>query len=151
MSDEKDENRLDEIISRTINTTKPQFDADKWKQQYPEEFQMLQSMSKTDSRTRQPNMWRIVLQNPITKLAAAAVIIAGFGLHAVLVHQGPGEQPVPGVVKTPAKMMTAMSLTMAYRRGGIDAVDEQCEKALEKLGPRMLRLTLGQLLTESNG
>lgn len=151
MSDEKDKNRLDEIISRTINTTKPQFDAEKWKQKYHEEFQMLQAMSKKDSRTRQPSIWQVVLQSPITKLAAAAVIIAGFGLHAVLVHQGPGEQPDPAVVKSPAKMVTAMSLTMAYRRGGIDAVDEQCEKALEKLGPRMLRLTLGQLLTETNG
>jgi hypothetical protein len=48
-------------------------------------------------------------------------------------------------------MMTAMSLTMAYRRGGIDALDEQCEKAIRMLGPRPLRLTLGQLLAENNG
>lgn len=142
---------MDKIISRTINSGKPEFDAEKWKQKYPEEFQMLQSMSKQDPPTRQPSIWRIVRHSPITKLAAAAVIIVGIGLIAVFVHQGPGEQPVPKVAKSPAKMMSAMSLTMAYRRGGIEAVDEQCDKAIRMLGPRPLRLTLGQLLTENNG
>jgi hypothetical protein len=92
-----------------------------------------------------------MLQSPITKLAAAAVIIAGIGLIAVFVHQGPGEQPVPKVAKSPTKMMSAISLTMAYRRGGIDTLDEQCEKAIRMLGPRPLHLTLGQLLAENNG
>ncbi|MGB2806281.1 MAG: hypothetical protein WBC22_00965 [Sedimentisphaerales bacterium] len=151
MSRKKDEKQMDKIISRTINSGKPEFDAEKWKQKYPEEFQMLQSMSKQDSRARQPSIWRIVRQSPITKIAAAAVIIVGIGLIAVFVHQGPGEQHVPKVVKSPTKMMTAMSLTMAYRRGGIEAVDEQCEKAIRMLGPRPLPLTLGQLLTENNG
>ena len=151
MSRKKDEKQMDKIISRTINSGKPEFDAEKWKQKYPEEFQMLQSMSKQDPPTRQPSIWRIVRHSPITKLAAAAVIIVGIGLIAVFVHQGPGEQPVPKVAKSPAKMMSAMSLTMAYRRGGIEAVDEQCDKAIRMLGPRPLRLTLGQLLTENNG
>ena len=149
MSRKKDENRLDEIISRSINSGKPEFDAEKWKQKYPEEFQMLQSMSAEKTRTRRPSIWRVVSQSPIIKLAAAAVIIVGIGLYAVLVHQGPGEHHVP-VVKSPTKMMTAMSLTMAYRRGGIEAIDEQCEKAIRMLGPRPLRLTLGQLLSENN-
>jgi len=149
MSRKKDEKRLDEVISRTINSGKPEFDAEKWKQKYPEEFQMLQSMSAEKTRTRRPSIWRVVSQSPIIKLAAAAVIIVGIGLYAVLVHQGPGEHHVP-VVKSPTKMMTAMSLTMAYRRGGIEAIDEQCEKAIRMLGPRPLRLTLGQLLSENN-
>ena len=151
MSRKKDDKRLDQIISRTINSCKPEFDAGKWKQKYPEEFQMLQSLSGKQAYTRRPSIWTVISQSPITKIAAAAVIIVGIGVLAVLVHQGPGEQPVPKVVKSPTKMMTAMSLTMAYRRGGIDAVDEQCEKAIRMLGPRPLRLTLGQLLTENNG
>ncbi|MHC4602035.1 MAG: hypothetical protein ACYS6W_01750 [Planctomycetota bacterium] len=151
MNEKKDEKRLDEIISRTINSGKPEFDAEKWKQKYPEEFQMLQSLSERQARTRQPSIWRVVSQSPITKLAAAAVIIAGISLYAILVHQGPGEQPVPKVVNSPTKMMSAISLTMAYRRGGIEAVDEQCEKAIRILGPRPLSLTLGQLLAENNG
>lgn len=152
MSRKNDDNRLDKIISRTINSGKPEFDTEKWKQKYPEEFQMLQSMSEEKARTRRPSIWRAVFQSPITKIAAAAVIIVGIGLHAVLVHRGPGKQRVPDPdMKSPTKMTTAMSLTMAYRRGGIDAVDEQCEKAIRMLGPRPLRLTLGQLLSENNG
>ena len=151
MSRKNDNNRLDEIISRTINSGKPEFDAEKWKQKYPEEFQVLRSMSPEKTPARRLSIWRVVCQSPVTKLAAAAVIIIAIGLHAFFVHQGPGEQPAPKVAKTPTRMMTAMSLTMAYRRGGIDAVDEQCDKAIRMLGPRPLPLTLGQLLSENNG
>jgi hypothetical protein len=150
MSRKKDDNRLDDIIFRTINSGTPEFDAEKWKQKYSEEFQMLQSMSAEKAPARRISIWKVVCQSPVTKLAAAAVIIVGIGLHAFLVHRGPGEQCGPDV-KSPTEMTTAMSLTMAYRRGGIDAVDEQCEKAIRMLGPRPLHLTLGQLLSENNG
>jgi hypothetical protein len=151
MTNKKDQNRLDEIISRTINSGKPEFDAEKWKQKYPEEFQMLRSMSAEKIRTRRPSILWAVYQSPITKLAAAAVLIVGVGLLALFVHQGPGEQPVTKIAVSPTKMMTAMSLTMAYRRGGIDAVDRQCEKAVRMLRTKPLPLTLGQLLSDNNG
>jgi len=76
MSRKKDENRLDEIISRSINSGKPEFNAEKWKQKYPEEFQMLQSMSEGKTRTRRPSVWTVVSQSPITKLAAAVTAAA---------------------------------------------------------------------------
>ena len=79
MSRKKDEKRLDEIISRTINSGKPQFDPEKWKQKYPKEFQMLQSLSTGQAHTRRPSIWRAVCQSPITKLAAAAVLLIGLG------------------------------------------------------------------------
>ncbi|MHC4315128.1 MAG: hypothetical protein ACYSW3_22010, partial [Planctomycetota bacterium] len=129
MSRKKDEKWLDELISQTIDSGKPEFDAERWKQKYPEEFQMLQSMSKQDSSTHQPSIWRIVRQSPITKIAAVAVIIVAIGLIAVFVHRGPDEQIGSGNGQSPTKMMSAMSLTMAYRRGGIEAVDKQYEKA----------------------
>jgi hypothetical protein len=151
MSKKTDEKWLDELICRTINSGKPEFDAEKWKQKYPEELQMLKSMSAEKTRTRQPGIWRTVCQSPITKLAAAAVIIAGIGLHAVLVHQGPGERSVMKAAKSPTKMMTAMSLTMAYRRGGIEAVEKQFERALDMLGPRPAQITVKELLAEFNG
>lgn len=151
MNNKNHEKRLEEIISRTINSGKPEFDAEKWKQKYFEEFQMLRSMSSEKIRTRRPRIWWALYQSPITKLAAAAVIIVGIGLLAFYVHQGPGEQHPPKVTASPTKMMTAMSLTMAYRRGGIDAVDRQCEMAVRMLGTKPLRLNLGQLLAENNG
>ena len=151
MSRKKDEKWLDELISQTINSGKPEFDAEKWKQKYPKEFQMLQSMSQKDSRTRQPSIWRIVRQSLITKLAAAAVIIVAIGLIAVFVHRSPDEEIGSRYGESPTKMMSAISLTMAYRRGGIEAVDEQCEKAIRMLGPKPAGLTVKQLLAKTNG
>ncbi len=151
MSRKKDEKRLDEVISRTINSGKPEFDAKQWKQKYPEEFQMLRSMSEGKTRTRRPSIWRAVCQSPITKLAAAAVIIAGIGLHAVLVHQGPDEQPVTKIAKSPVEMMTAMSLERAFQRGGIEAVEDQCRKAFRPLGLRPASLSVEQIIAEFNG
>lgn len=111
-------------------------------------FAAMDQTIRTKSTQIKPGAHGIIIRSRVIKLvAAAAVIIVGIGLYAFLVHQGPGEQPPI----SPTKMTTAISLTLAYRRGGIDAVDEQCEKAIRMLGPRPLRLTLGQLLTENNG
>ena len=115
-------------------------------------FAAMDQTMRTKSTVLKPGAHGLIIRSRVIRLAAAAaVIIVGIGLYSFLVHQGPGEQPDPQYVKSPTKMTTAMSLTMAYRRGGIDAVDEQCEKAIRMLGPRPLRLTLGQLLSENNG
>ncbi|HUS73385.1 MAG TPA: hypothetical protein VMY06_09995 [Sedimentisphaerales bacterium] len=155
MSRKKDEKRLDEVISRTINSGRPEFDAEKWKQKYPQEFQMLRSMSKQASHTGQPSIWRVVSQSPVTKLAAAAVIIVGIGLFTVLVHHGPSEKVdttiVSEVAKSPVEMMTAMSLERAFQRGGIEAVEKQCEQAFKTCGLQPGNLSVDQILAEFNG
>ena len=98
-------------------------------------------------------IWRTITKSPITRLAAAAVIILAISLF--IVYLGPSEQvgapKVLEVSKSPAEMMTAISLTMAYRRGGIEAVEQQCEKAIEMLGPRPATMTVKELLRGSNG
>ena len=76
MNKQRDDKWLDELISRTINTTKPQFNPDKWKQKYPHEFELLKSRAKKAPAIVQPSIWKILLQSRITRLAAAAVIIA---------------------------------------------------------------------------
>lgn len=96
--------------------------------------------------------WQSIMKSPITKLAAAAVIIMAIGLF--LVHQGPSE-PVETtkaakVAKSPAEMMTAISLTIAYRRGGLEAVEQQCEKAIEMLGSRPKTISVQELLEDFN-
>lgn len=97
-------------------------------------------------------IWRAVIQSPITKLAAAAVIIIAVGLF--LVHRGPDEQIKPTEVakaaKSPAEMMTMASLNIAYRQGGIEAVEEICDRAFKMVGPRPASLTVKQLLAEFN-
>jgi hypothetical protein len=151
MSRKKNEKWLDELINRTIDSHKPEFDAEKWKQKYPEEFQMLKSMSKQDSTTRRLSIWRIVIRSPITKLAAAAVIIVGIGLLAVRVHRRPGVQNSQRFVESPIQMMTAISLERAFQRGGIEAVEDQCRKAFRPLGLRPESLSFEQIFPEFNG
>ena len=146
--------RKKEDIEKFVRVGKPHVTTSRQmdKRTLDDSFAAMDQTIRTKSVDHKPSVHRIIILSRMIKLtAAAAVIIVGIGLLAIFVHQGPGEQPVLKVVKSPTKMMTAMSLTMAYRRGGIDAVDEQCEKAIRMLGPRPLRLTLGQLLAENNG
>ena len=146
--------RPKENIEKFVRVGKPRVTTSRQmdKRTLDDSFAAMEQTIRTKSADHKPSVHRIIILSRMIKLtAAAAVIIVGMGLLAVFVHQGPGEQPVPKIALSPTKMMTAMSLTMAYRRGGIDAVDEQCEKAIRKLGTRPQRLTLGQLLTENNG
>lgn len=151
MSTQKDEKWLDEMITRTINTTRPEFDSEKWKQKYHKEFQTL--VSRADKASTVPFRLPSVLKSPITKLAAAALIILAIGFF--MIHLGTGEKvitpDVTTVSKSPAEMLTVMSLNIAYRRGGMEAVERQCEQAIEKLGPRPAEITIKQILTEFNG
>jgi len=147
--------RPKENIERFVKVGKPHVTTSRQmdKRTLDDSFAAMEQTIRTKSADHKPSAPGIIIRSRMIKLtaAAAAVIIVGIGLLAIFVHQGPGEQAVPKVVKSPTKMMTAMSLTMAYRRGGIEAVDEQCEKAIRMLGPRPLSLTLGQLLAENNG
>jgi len=153
MNKQKNEKRLDELISHTINTEKPQFDAEKWKQKYPDEFQSLLSRAAKGDSARQPSILKVILKSPLTKLAAAAVIIIAISFF--IVHQNPSEKAdttiISKVPKSPAEMQAILSLSIAYRRGGIEAVDRQCQKAIEMLGPRPAEITIQQILTEFNG
>jgi len=89
----------------------------------------------------------------MTKLAAAAVIVLVVGLFVA--RRIPDKQTENGtkqeVAKSPAEMMTAMSLNIAYRRGGMEEVEKQCDKAFEMLGPRPGSITVQEMLAELNG
>jgi len=153
MSNKKDEKWLDEQISRTIDTERPQFDAEKWKEKYAEEFQILKSRAGQTSRPHRRNLWRTIIKSRITKFAAAAVIVLAVGLFVA--RRVPDKQidnhTKPEIAKSPAEMMTAMSLNVAYRKGGMEEVEKQCDKAFEMLGPRPGRITVQEILAEFNG
>ena len=106
----------------------------------------------TKLKASQPNIWKTIVKSRIAKFAATAVIIVGIGL---LVHFGPGgkvDTPVVmEVAKSPVEMMTAISLERAFRRGGLEAVDDQCRKAFRPLGLRPASLSFEQILAEFNG
>ena len=100
-----------------------------------------------------PNAAGIILRSRAVRFAAAAVIIVGVGL--LMVYRNP---PVPQqpeetdiFAKSPAEMLTAMSLNIAWRRGGIEAMDEQSSKAFKMLGSKPAKATIEELRLELNG
>ena len=103
------------------------------------------------SADHKPSTARIITLSRVIKLtAAAAVIIVSISFY---VHQGPGEQNdttmVSKAIESPAEIMTMKSLTIAYRRGGIEGIENQCEKALKILGPQPASLSLADLFNGS--
>jgi hypothetical protein len=105
-------------------------------------------------RARRPNAARIILHNKAAKLAAAAVIIVAIGL--LMIYRNPSEPQDPSkqtasVPKSPADMLSAMSLNLAWRRGGMEAIDEQSDKAFEMLGTKPAETTIEELRIELNG
>ena len=87
---------LDEALTETIGSEKPRTDFEKWKQQHPDAVEMLTSRAVREAPASPgpPMIGRIIMKSPITKLAAAAVII-----FAVLVgiHQFSGSINVANV------------------------------------------------------
>ncbi len=147
MNEQRDEKWLDELISKAIDTSEPKFDAEKWKQKHPREFQSLvKSPSRWSSQSRFA-VFSIVLKSRAVKVAAAAVIIVAISFF--IAYPGPDEQGQ--VEKSPAEMVTAMSLRMAYHHGGMEALEKQCDEAVKLLGPSRPGSSLADLYRDLNG
>jgi hypothetical protein len=151
MSEQNNDKWLDEIISKTINSKKPQFDVEKFKQKFPDEMQILKSRA-----TKQPQrsiFWKSIFKNPISWFATAAVIIFAIGLfvfHPKL-ENNTTPQKIQNVEKSPVEMLTLRSLKIAYYNGGIKAVETQCDNAIERLKPKPNKISVDELLAEING
>ncbi len=104
------------------------------------------------SADHKPSTARIIILNRMMKLAAAAALII-VAISLYIAHQGPSEQGgitrVLEVAESPSEIMTMKSLTIAYRRGGIEGIENQCEKALKILGPQPASISLGDLFNGS--
>ncbi len=147
MNEQDREQRLDDLISRTIDTTRPEFDPEEWKRQYPDAFRAIVSRS----AQRELSLWSRISASPLAKFAAVAVIIVAIGL--CIVERNSHEQEPPRVAhgaKSPVELMTEMSLMGAYRVGGMEAVEEQCEQAFRKVGLRPGNPSVKQMLAELN-
>ena len=154
MKPTKEERNLDERIRCAIGREEVTFDFDKWKAGHQNQIERFKaSVSKESIEPAHLSPWLIIAKSRLTKFAAAAVLIVAIG---ILLY--PKERSrlveVPRtarVEKAPAELLTAMSLDLAYRRGGMETLDEQFDEALRRLGPRPSHIMLSQLLTEFNG
>jgi hypothetical protein len=98
-----------------------------------------------------PNVLRLIIRGRIAKFAAAGIIIVA-GL--LVVHRVPEEQADVGhtlqVTKSPAELTTFASLSFAYRQGGIELVEQMCDRAITLAGPGPAEISVQDLLEESN-
>jgi hypothetical protein len=152
MSAQNDNDRLDDLIFHTINTEKPEFDAEKWKQKYPDEYQTLISRREKAVSPHQPKIWRIIFGKPLIQLAAAAAVIVVVGLLLSLGKQNPNAPAANPELnaQSPAKIISMASMRMAYQQGGMDALDKQFRDTLDVLGPRSSSVSIQELLKNSN-
>jgi hypothetical protein len=101
-------------------------------------------------RANKPNAAGMIFRSRLAKLAAAAVIIVAVGL--IMVYRNPSVPQQPqqtvSVAKSPIEMLTARSLMTAYRHGGIEAINSQCDKAFEMSGQRRDTLNVKELFAE---
>lgn len=151
MSTQRDNEKLDELICRTINTEKPQFDAEKWKQKYPDEYQTLISR-KNKSASYKLNIWKVVFGKRAAQIASAAAVIVVVGLLLSRVRQNPDASATkPAIIaQSPSKIVSMASMRMTYHKGGMDALDQQFRHALDILGPRSSSVSIQELLEGSN-
>ena len=146
---ERNEKWLDEQLKKTIDSGRVEFDSERWKQKYSAEYKTLISRGK-----KRPNALRFLWVRPLVRVAAVIAIVA---FVILLTHHRPVKhiaQPVATVantVRSPADMLSVLSLSLAYRQGGLDAVDEQSKKAFELLGQKNTNVSIGELLNDKNG
>ena len=150
MNEQKDEKWLDELISRSIDTSEPRFDAEQWKQKYPGEFQALVEREARRPQAARFDVLSIVMRSRIAQVAVAAVFMIAVGLF--IARPGHDRQPQREPdqwAKSPAEMVTSASLRMAYNRGGMEALEEQCDRAARILGQGSLSMV--DLFEDLNG
>jgi len=150
MNEQKDEKWLDELIYRSIDTSEPKFDAEQWKQKHPGEFQALVEQEARRPPAARFGVLSIVVRSRIAQVAAAAVFMISVGLFIARLDRGGQQQRQPEqLAKSPAEMVTSASLRTAYNRGGMEALEEQCDRAARILGQGLL--SMKDVVDESNG
>ena len=144
---ERNEKWLDEQLKKTVDSGKVDFDATQWKQKYSAEYEELVSRARTH-----PNVLRFLWARPLVRVAAVITVAA---LAIFFMHRQPNRPVEPKIAarpeQSPAMMLSRLSLMLAYNRGGMDAVDEQCERALKLLGHKTNKVSINESLNENNG
>ena len=148
MNEQDKDNKLDDLLKKSVNSGNVEFNPEQWKQRYSREYAQL---GRTNRRVS--TVWRLT-SNPVMRLAATVVI----GIAVILLIQSGSLQkkklkpmPVAKTEPSPTMMISRLSLTLAYNHGGLDAVDAQYKKAFRKSVGRPTKLSMADLLNENGG
>ena len=135
-------------VGKPLVTTSRQMD----ERTLNDSFEAMDQTIRAESTDHKLSARRIIITRRIIKFSAAAVIIIGIGL---LLHFRPWAKVyttiVPEVAKSPVEMVTAMSLERVFRRGGLEAVEEQCRKAFKPLILSPAGMSFEKIIEEFNG
>jgi len=146
--------RPKENIEKFVRVRKPHVTTSRQmdKRTLNDSFTAMEQTIRAKSADHKPSTARIITLSRMMKLTAAAAVIV-VGISFFIAHQGPSEQcittKVSEVVESPSEIMTMKSLKIAYSRGGIEGIENQCEKALKILGPQPASISLGDLFNGS--
>lgn len=142
-----------EKIEKLIKNTDIDTNANMDKAVLDDVLKAFETSKNKKSAKPKPDIWRAIMKRPITKLATAAVIIMAVGFFVI--HRDSNEKidnhRALDISRLPVEMMTVASLNIAYRRGGMDAVEEQCDKVCEMLGTQPASISLEELMAGFNG
>jgi hypothetical protein len=146
--------RPTEDIEKRIKNVNIIIDAESNKRVFSNILQAFEKSTAKDlAPTDQPNIWRMIFRYPLTKLAAAALIIVAAGLflgRGRHIPSNPTAEPRL-IAQSTLKKMSLMSLRMAYQRGGFDALDRQFRDTLDMMRPQSLSISMQELLEGVNG
>jgi len=146
--------RPKENIEKFVRVRKPHLTTSRQmdKRTLDDSFTAMEQTIRAKSTDHKPSTTRIITLSRMMKLTAAAALII-VAISFFIAHQGPSEQGgitrVLEVAESPSEIMTMKSLKIAYSRGGIEGIENQCEKALRILGPQPASLSLGDLFNGS--
>ena len=88
-----------------------------------------------------------IIRDGILSLSAAAVFLFAVGLFVLgRLPIGSGTKMVSKDLQPPSRMMGMLELNLAYSRGGMEAVDEQFDKAYSRLGRQGKAISMNDLL-----
>ena len=113
-----------------------------------------QPKSKQSKPGYQPDIWAIIAKSRIAQVAAAVILLLAVCRFIASDRAGPEQQATNGQLvaansQTPAELMSVISLNMAFRDGGIEAMEKQFDKAEKRVSPMLKeQMTIEQLMCE---
>ena len=119
---------LDEALTETIGSEKPQVDFEQWKKNHSHAVEMLTSRANSTLVSKRPlNIWNIIMKNPITKFAVAAVITAAIILGGHIFLGGGTSITIADVVEQMKKViwMHAITEEIEYSKDSPEQVQQQ--------------------------
>ncbi len=132
---------LDDALSETIGSEETRTDFEQWKQKHPEAVDMLTSRAKSKSLTiKGPNIWRMILRSPITKIAAAVLIasVAFLGGRLSMPRTlSPSKDDAPPVVaeadgvNVPNELIAWLEAARLFKQLGME---DRMARAVERAG-----------------